>query len=62
MAQMFDEQRQLFARHPADALKYVSVGDSAPDPSLPPAELADLAAMTAVVNAIVNFDEYVVLR
>ena len=34
MAQMFDEQRQLFARHPADALKYVSVGDSAPDPSL----------------------------
>jgi hypothetical protein len=59
LLQLFDEQQQWFARHPADALKYVSVGDSAPDPSLPPAELA---AMTAVVNAIVNFDEYVVLR
>jgi Protein of unknown function (DUF1553)/Protein of unknown function (DUF1549)/Concanavalin A-like lectin/glucanases superfamily/Planctomycete cytochrome C len=59
LAQMFEEQHQWFARHPADALKFVSVGDSAPDPSMPPAALA---AMTAVVNAIVNFDEYVVLR
>ncbi|HET7219586.1 MAG TPA: DUF1553 domain-containing protein [Vicinamibacterales bacterium] len=59
---MFEEQRQWFARHPADALKYVNVGDSAPDPSLLPAELADLAATTAVVNAMMNFDEFVVLR
>jgi hypothetical protein len=59
LAKMFEEQLQWFARHPADALEYVSVGDSAPDPSLPPAELA---ATTAVVNAIVNFDEYVVLQ
>jgi hypothetical protein len=59
LARMFEEQREWFARHPADALKYVSVGDSAPDPSLPPAELA---ALTAVVDALVNFDEFVVLR
>jgi hypothetical protein len=64
---MFEEQRQWFAQHPADALKYVNVGDSAPDPSLPRdrlalAALAALAAMTTVVNAIVNFDEFVVLR
>ena len=62
VAQMFEEQHQWFARHPADALKFVSVGDSSPDPTMPPAERADLAAMTAVVNAIVNFDEFVVLR
>ncbi len=56
---MFEEQRQWFAQHPADAVKYVNVGDSTPDPSMAPAELA---ALTAVVNAIVNFDEFVVLR
>jgi hypothetical protein len=65
LAQMFEEQQQWFARHPADAAKYVNVGDSSPDPSLlstEPAALAALAGMTAVVNAIINFDEYVVLR
>ena len=59
---MFDEQYQSFARHPADALKYVRVGDSAPDPSLAAADPAALAATTAVVNALINFDEFVVLR
>jgi Protein of unknown function (DUF1553) len=62
LEQMFEEQLQWFARRPAGALEYVSVGDSAPDPALAPPELVALAAMTAVVNAIVNFDEYVVLR
>jgi hypothetical protein len=56
---MFEDQQQWFARHPAEALKYVNVGDSAPASWLPPAELA---ATTAVVNALVNFDEFVVLR
>jgi hypothetical protein len=65
---MFDEQHQWFVRHPGEAVKYVNVGDSAPDPSLASAEpaalaaLAALAATTAVVNAIVNVDEFVVLR
>ena len=58
---MYKEQHEWYARHPADAVEYVSVGDSAPDPALA-RELAALAATTAVVNAIVNFDEYVVLR
>jgi hypothetical protein len=62
LALMFEEQRQLFARHPADALQYVSVGDSAPDPALAAVELAALAATTAVVNAMINVDEFVVLR
>jgi hypothetical protein len=59
---MFDEQRDWFAQHPGDARKYVSVGASAPDASLVSGDVAALAATTAVVNAIVNFDEYVVLR
>ena len=59
LERMFAEQHQWFARHPADAAKYVNVGDSSPEPSL---DFDDLAAMTAVVNAIVNLDEFVVLR
>jgi hypothetical protein len=65
LERMFDDQYQRFARHPADALNYVNVGDSAPDPALAaaePAALAALAATTAVVNALINFDEFVVLR
>jgi Protein of unknown function (DUF1553)/Protein of unknown function (DUF1549)/Concanavalin A-like lectin/glucanases superfamily/Planctomycete cytochrome C len=59
LARMFAEQRSWFARHVGEAAKYIAVGDSEPDRSVAP---ADLAAMTAVVNAIVNFDEFVVLR
>ena len=59
LARLFEEQRAWFAAHPADALQYVRVGEAQVDPALPPAELA---ATTAVVNAIVNFDEFVVLR
>jgi hypothetical protein len=62
LERMFDEQYQSFARNPADALKYVRVGDSAPDPSLAAADPAALAATTAVVNALINLDEFVVLR
>jgi hypothetical protein len=62
LERMFDEQYQSFARNPADALKYVRVGDSAPDPSLASADPAALAATTAVVNALINLDEFVVLR
>jgi hypothetical protein len=59
LERMFEEQSQWFARHPGDAMKYLTVGDSAPSPSL--ARVA-LAATTAVVNALINFDEFVVLR
>jgi hypothetical protein len=62
LERMFDEQYRMFARQPADALKYVSFGDSAPDPSLAAADPVALAATTAVVNALINFDEFVVLR
>lgn len=59
LERMFDEQLRWFTRHPADAVKYVNVGDSVPNPALASVELA---AMTGLVNAILNYDEYVVLR
>jgi hypothetical protein len=65
VARLFDEQRRWFALHPADALQYVNVGDSAPDTSVTsggPEALAALAATTAVVNTVINLDEFVVMR
>ena len=59
LAQLFAEQKSLFSSHPADAIRWLSVGESAWDETLPRAEFA---AMTTVVSAIMNFDEFVVLR
>jgi hypothetical protein len=57
--QLFAEQRALFAKDTAAAEKLVAVGDSKPDASLPP---VDLAATTALVSAVMNFDEFVMKR
>jgi hypothetical protein len=59
LSRLFAEQRDLFARNIGDAAKLLAVGDSRSDEALP---RADFAAMTTVVNAIMNFDEFVVLR
>ena len=59
LARLFAEQRDLFARNPDDAARFLGVGDSAFDPTLPRAELA---AMTTVVSAIMNLEEFVVVR
>jgi hypothetical protein len=59
LARLYAEQRELFARTPADAAALLRVGDSEADGSLPP---ADFAAMTQVVTAIMNFDEFLILR
>ena len=56
---LFEEQKALFARNEADAKKLLSTGESKWDESLPK---ADFAAMTTVVSAIMNFDEFVVER
>jgi hypothetical protein len=56
---LFDEQRDLFARNADDAAKLLKVGESPVDAALPP---VDAAAMTTVVSAIMNFDEFVVVR
>jgi Protein of unknown function (DUF1553)/Protein of unknown function (DUF1549)/Concanavalin A-like lectin/glucanases superfamily/Planctomycete cytochrome C len=59
LARMFDEQRALFAMSPEEAAKFLAVGDSARDDMVPS---ADVAAMTTVVSAIMNMEEFVVVR
>ncbi|MDQ3213715.1 MAG: DUF1553 domain-containing protein, partial [Acidobacteriota bacterium] len=59
LARLFAEQKDLFARKMGDAAKLLAVGESRADKALPQ---ADLAAMTLVVNAIMNFDDFVVVR
>jgi hypothetical protein len=59
LARLFAEQRELFARNMDDAARLLGVGESKSDGALP---RADFAAMTTVVNAIMNFDEFVVVR
>jgi hypothetical protein len=56
---LFIEQRALFAARPDDALKLVAVGESRMSPDVQP---VDLAAMTTVVSAIMNFDEFVMMK
>ena len=52
-------RRTLFAQDLDQAAKFLDVGDSAFDDTLP---RADLAAMTAVASAIMNLEEFVVVR
>jgi hypothetical protein len=56
---MFSEQRNLYAAHSGEALKLLGVGESPRDAALPP---ADVAATAMVVSAIMNFDEFLVIR
>ena len=53
------DKRAIFARTPVDADAFLSTGASAWNRALPRAEFA---ATTAVVSAIMNLDDFVVLR
>jgi hypothetical protein len=59
LLRLFEEERRLFARDADAAGKLLTVGESPSDASLPRAELA---ATTTVVSAMMNLDEFVVLR
>jgi hypothetical protein len=59
LAQLFAEQREHFKFYSEGAIKLLDTGESKRDKSLPPVEFA---AMTTLVNAIMNFDEFVVQR
>jgi hypothetical protein len=59
LARMFSEQKDLYAADSGEALKLLGVGESARDAALPP---ADVAATAMVVSAIMNFDEFLVIR
>ena len=56
---MYNEQRELFARNEQETAKFLTVGDKANDPEIPPLELASAAV---VANALLNFDETVIKR
>jgi hypothetical protein len=59
LSRHFAEQRGLFAGDPERALALLAVGEMPRDAALP---AADVAATTAVVMLIMNFDEFIVLR
>jgi hypothetical protein len=59
LSRLFAEQKAEFAKNPEGARKLLGTGESKRDESLPPVEFA---AMTMLVNAIMNFDEFVVMR
>ncbi len=59
LERLFQEEDAEFSSHPDAAARLLTVGESPRDRALPTAELA---AMTTVVSAIMNFDEFVVLR
>jgi hypothetical protein len=59
LARLFEEQRAIFAAQPGDADELLTVGESRVDSA--PARI-ELAAMTMVATALMNFDEFIVLR
>jgi hypothetical protein len=59
LSSLFAEQKAHFTKHGDSAKKLLSTGESKWDESLPRAEFA---AMTTLVSAIMNFDEFVVER
>ena len=59
LSRLFSEQQAIFAAHPDDAVKLLAVGESRANGDVQP---SDLAAMTSVVSAIMNFDEFVVMK
>ncbi len=59
LTQIFAEQKDLFAKDEVAAKKLLATGESKFDDKLPP---ADFAATTLMVNAIMNFDEFIVER
>jgi len=59
LTQLYAEQKAEFVKNPGDAKKLLNVGESKSEDGLAP---ADSAAMTTLVNAIMNFDEFIVER
>ena len=59
LARLFDEQRALFAARADDAARLLAVGDAVADRGL---DRVDLAALTMVASAVMNFDEFVMVR
>jgi len=59
LRQLFDEQKAAYARDNTAAEKLLGIGESPWNHDLP---RADYAALTVLVNTVMNFDEFVMLR
>jgi len=59
LAELLTNQREHFTRHADETRQYVSIGDAPLENEL---NIADHAALTAVVQALMNFDECVTKR
>lgn len=59
LAKLFAEQCALYARDEEGAKALLATGESPPDPAL---DVPRFAAMTTLVSAIMNFDEFVTKR
>ena len=59
LRQLFDEQRSFYAKESGAADKLLATGESKWDEALP---RADFAATTMLVSAIMNFDEFIMVR
>ncbi|TWU09360.1 Planctomycete cytochrome C [Symmachiella macrocystis] len=59
LSQLYEEQLAEFQQHPDQAAKLLAIGDHRSDETLDPAQLA---ALTVVVETIMNFDETVTKR
>ena len=53
LTELYAEQREMFRKEPTLAPKFIGIGASRPDPSLPPVELA---AATVLAQTILNLD------
>ncbi len=56
LAGLFDEQHALFESNPEAATEFTSIGTSERDAEI---DAADLAAMTTVVQAVMNHDQFI---
>lgn len=59
LRRLHDEQLAFFRKSPEDAQRFVSIGETPRDPSIP---VDELAATTVVASALMNHDEFVMKR
>jgi len=59
LRRLVDEQKSFYAKEGTAADKLLAIGESPRDETLP---RADFAATTVLVSAVMNFDEFVMLR
>ncbi len=56
---LHDQQREFFQASPEDCVKFLSIGDSRRDERL---DVAELAALSVVAEALLSYDETITKR